>query len=121
MTTKLNVTKIKEALTAGDLTIKEIAAKVAELTGQPIKKYKDKATATKRLAAAIVEFDSAPKKSRKPAGDTVSAVARALILAGKTNQEVWIALQKQFNLDDGKRSYPGWYRSEVKRKGLLAA
>ena len=49
----------------------------------------------------------------------ISAAARALILAGKTNQEVWAELKQQFNLDDSKKHYPTWYRCELKRKGQL--
>lgn len=49
----------------------------------------------------------------------ISSTARELILAGKTNQEVWEALKQQFNLDDSKKHYPTWYRCEMKRTGLL--
>lgn len=55
----------------------------------------------------------------KPKKMGISATARELILAGKTNQEVWEALKQQFNLDDSKRHYPTWYRCEMKRTGLL--
>lgn len=61
-------------------------------------------------------------KEPKPAKRTgISQTARDLILAGKTNMEVWALLQAQFGLDDSKKHYPTWYRSELKRKGLLAA
>lgn len=50
---------------------------------------------------------------------TVSDVARTLILEGKTNKEVWAVIQAQFGLDDSKKSYPSWYRCELKRKGQL--
>lgn len=49
----------------------------------------------------------------------VSTVARELILAGKTNQEVWAILKETFSLDDSKKHYPSWYRCEMKRKGLI--
>ena len=49
----------------------------------------------------------------------ISATARELILAGKTNQEVWAELKQQFDLDDSKKHYPTWYRCEMKRKGQL--
>lgn len=51
----------------------------------------------------------------------VSAVARELILAGRTNQEVWAVIKEAFNLDDSKKHYPTWYRCEMKRKGQLPA
>lgn len=63
-----------------------------------------------------------PVVQDKPAkAKGVSAVARELILAGKTNQEVWAAIKDAFNLDDSKKHYPTWYRCEMKRKGQLPA
>lgn len=71
---------------------------------------------------SLLEPKPAPAKEPKPAKRTgISQTARDLILAGKTNVEVWALLQAQFGLDDGKKHYPTWYRSELKRKGLLAA
>lgn len=55
----------------------------------------------------------------KPKRTGISATARELILAGKTNQEVWAELKQQFDLDDSKKHYPTWYRCEMKRKGQL--
>jgi hypothetical protein len=55
----------------------------------------------------------------KAAGVGISATARALILDGKTNAEVWEILQAKFELDHSKRHYPTWYRCEMKRTGLL--
>ena len=56
----------------------------------------------------------------KPKRQGVSSMARDLILAGKTNQEVWAAIKEAFNLDDSKKHYPSWYRCELKRAGKLA-
>jgi len=75
--------------------------------------------------AATKPAKSAPKAEKKqPAAKkdskrTVSTVARELIVAGKTNLEVWAVIQKEFDLDDSKKSYPAWYRSDCKRKGLV--
>ena len=60
--------------------------------------------------------ETAEPKSKRTG---ISATARELILAGKTNQEVWAELKAQFNLDDSKKHYPTWYRCEMKRKGQL--
>ena len=65
--------------------------------------------------AAKVTKTTEPKSKRTG----ISATARELILAGKTNQEVWAELKAQFNLDDSKKHYPTWYRCEMKRKGQL--
>jgi len=50
---------------------------------------------------------------------SVSARARELILAGKTNTEVWSALKVEFKLTDDRKHYPSWYRSQLRRTGLL--
>lgn len=58
-------------------------------------------------------------RSKKPAKRTVSGACRELILAGRSNDEVWAAVKAEFKLADGKKSYPSWYRSDLKRQGLL--
>lgn len=68
--------------------------------------------AGRRAADPVVQDKPAKAKG-------VSAVARELILAGRTNQEVWAVIKEAFNLDDSKKHYPTWYRCEMKRKGLL--
>lgn len=55
-------------------------------------------------------------KTEKEARRTVSSAAREHILAGHDNKKVFELLQSEFKLDDDKKSYPGWYRSEMKRK-----
>lgn len=58
-----------------------------------------------------------PKQARAERVNTCSAVARALIRAGKTNAEVWAIIKVQFNLDDKKRGYPAWYRADLRKQG----
>ncbi len=64
----------------------------------------------------------APRTKRAPvmSAETCSGVARTMILAGATNKEVWEVIQPKFDLDDKKRSYPAWYRSDLRRRGELA-
>lgn len=50
----------------------------------------------------------------------VSVVCRELIVAGKTNDEVWAAVKAEFKLDDGKKHYPAWYRGALRRQGKLS-
>lgn len=80
--------------------------------------------APKQPKAAKVKAAKAPKvvkeKTAKVPRTTVSSVAEALIIAGKTNAEVWAAIKEQFKLDDTKKSYPTWYRCRLKRQGKLA-
>lgn len=63
--------------------------------------------------------DKPATREHKPRVGSVSATAQALILDGKTNDEVWHALQKKFGLDESKRGYPSWYRSYLRRLGIL--
>jgi len=50
---------------------------------------------------------------------TCASVAKELILAGKTNKEVWEVISKQFKLDSTKKHYPTWYRCQLKRQKKL--
>lgn len=88
----------------------------------------------KKLADGRFELVN-PSKEAKPAkaapkgtkiatktatsGSTVSSRARELILAGKENADVFATLKAEFNLDDSKKHYPSWYRSEMRRSGAL--
>jgi hypothetical protein len=53
---------------------------------------------------------------RKP---SLAARARELILAGKDNDAVFVVLQREFGISEQKKHYPSWYRSQLKRQGLL--
>lgn len=68
--------------------------------------------------AAGVKPAKAPKQPKEPK-ITVSSRARDLIRNGKTNDEVWAVIQSEFNLDDGKKHYPGWYRAAMVRSGQI--
>lgn len=107
-------------------------ANCAAVQRTPIKKFTDKAQGIKRCEelatflrakdsklAKIARSETTPK-AEKPAKSprlTVSGVARELILQGLDNKAVWERLQEQFKLDDGKKHYPAWYRSELRRSG----
>jgi hypothetical protein len=71
------------------------------------------AKAAPKAKAKAAKKPAAPKATK----ETVSSVARELIRAGKTNAEVFAVLQSKFNLDDSKKGYPAWYRSDLARKG----
>lgn len=77
----------------------------------------------KKPEVVIVKLSNDDKKITekvaKSQGDTVSTVSRELILAGKTNKEVWVIIKAKFKLEDNKKHYPAWYRSEMKRSGKL--
>jgi hypothetical protein len=55
---------------------------------------------------------------------TIGAVCCELILAGKSNVEVFEQLQEKFGaerINDKKRGYPAWYRCKLRRDGKLPA
>jgi hypothetical protein len=68
-----------------------------------------------------VKKAAAPAQSKKVRRVSVSSVAEGLLLAGKSNAEVWTALKAKFRLDDKKRHYPTWYRCRLQRMGKLKA
>lgn len=72
------------------------------------------ATEAKRVVRRTVQAEE-PKAKR----GSVSTTIRELILAGKSNQEIWATLKETFDLDDSKKHYPSWYRCEMRRKGMV--
>lgn len=66
-----------------------------------------------RRATAKAEKTKAAPKAKEPRV-TVASTARDMVRAGKTNEEIWAVLQKDFGLDDSKKHYPAWYRNQVK-------
>lgn len=77
---------------------------------------------TKVTTTAKTTAKKATKAKAKAASlgreGSLSHVARSLILSGKTNAQVFEALKKQFKIGDAKKSYPGWFRSQMLRDGV---
>lgn len=69
-----------------------------------------------------VKAPKEPKAKQEPKARrvSVSSVAEELLLAGKTNEEVFAVLKEKFKLDDSKKNYPSWYRCRLKRQKKLA-
>lgn len=54
-------------------------------------------------------------KERKP---SAASRFKELIMAGKlTDDKIFEAVQKEFGLDDSKRSYVAWYRNQLRKDG----
>ena len=116
---------------------------LADLTGKTLVR-----TTTHKAVGDIVRFDTIPEaeeyatelanqKVDKPiarstgkvvkengrkvaARETAASMFRRLILAGDlSDDEIFAQVQKAFNLDDNRRAYVGWYRKDLKKKGLL--
>lgn len=52
--------------------------------------------------------------------ETVASFMRRLITEGKSNEEVFKAASKKFGIGEEKKTYPSWYRSEMKRTAAKA-
>lgn len=78
--------------------------------------------AKKSLSGPTEKSKAQAKKGGKKTSSrrTASSVIRGLIEDGLSNKEIWEKVKGEFNLDEAKRSYPAWYRSEMRRKGLIA-
>lgn len=93
------------------MTIAELTAAYNALPGvKPIKKFETKLKGIERYVAA------APKVPASGKGRGVSGRCRELILQGLPNAEIWTLIQAEFNLDDSKKYYPSWNRSDMARK-----
>jgi len=89
-----------------------------------VEAQKSTAQALKETAETLASLKQKPGKKghtfpRATSERTVSSVARALVIEGKSNDEIWKVLKQEFKLDPSKKHYPAWYRSEAKRKGLI--
>lgn len=60
------------------------------------------------------------KKTRENPGFSCASMARKLVADGLTNEEIWPILRDTFKLDDTKKSYPAWYRAQMRRAALKA-
>ncbi len=75
--------------------------------------------AAMKAQAAQKEGAGAPAPAAPRRERSMSSVATEMVVAGKTNAEVFTALQEEFALPDSKRSYPAWYRNNAIKKGLV--
>lgn len=68
----------------------------------------------KNLGRTQKEADS--NKVKRP---SVASVIRAMILAGDDNKAIHEAMKRDFGHDEDKAHYPAWYRSQMRREGLV--
>lgn len=74
----------------------------------------------------MAELGNVPKETPMPRDNKpgykirgISGRCRELILSGKSNDEVWSIIKKEFDLSDDKKYYPHWNRTNMKKKGLI--
>lgn len=60
------------------------------------------------------------KLTTKKVRATVAGTVRKMVLAGKSNKQIWSVLKLNYKLDDTKKHYPAWYRAQMRRQGLLS-
>jgi|LNFM01.1.fsa_nt_gb hypothetical protein len=59
-----------------------------------------------------------PRNKTVRSCEGIGEICKSMILAGKTNKEIWEHIKEKFNLQDNKkRGYPAWYRGFLKRQG----
>jgi len=106
--TKLNPKEIQMATAKKASTAKTGKTGVAAEAEKAVKPIKVKAAATEKAA-----------KPAKAAGQSAAALFKELIMAGKlTDDKIFEKVQEKFGLDDSKRSYVGWYRKDLIKKGV---
>ncbi len=100
----------REAAEPGHTSAVRRRKKVAP-TPEPLSRVIDRAPDSVARPAVV----QAAKTSKR----NCSTVAREMILNGATNDEVWAVISVEFRLSADKRGYPNWYRSKLRRDGLL--
>lgn len=110
--------------TVNNEDIEMATKKKAARTAAPVKTAKKattkKAAAEKPAKTAKGKTGKAPaeKKERAPRGPTAASRFQELIMEGKkTDDQIFATVQKEFGLDDSKRSYVKWYRNYLTKQG----
>jgi len=84
----------------------------------PTSPMRERAAAKKPVAKPAIKPVAKPsqKPQAKPEGQpSVASTIRDLIKAGKSNEQIWAIVKPKFTLDDAKKNYPAWYRSQLNR------
>ena len=129
--TKMAVNKKKEQpVKEPPVAEKKVATKTKTTTtkkptAQPkaeVVKPEPKASAKKPAAKSEPKPSVTKKSTVKHATDedykSVSQMFQALVRAGgQTDNEIFLAVQRKFGLDDSKKGYVQWWRSNLRRKG----
>ncbi len=102
----------------------EFLASLTNLTPKEIEMATAKKAETKKAAPAkaakAVKTAPAAKKKEDTGERKASAASRfkELIMEGKkTDDQIFAVVQKEFGLDESKKSYVKWYRNDLTKKG----
>lgn len=106
---------VAKAKTVADKKPAAAKTKVKEKTA-PKEKGGVKIAAKKAVAKG--KQPAALKAAKEKSGPTAATRFRELIMAGKlTDDQIFATVQKEFGLDDKKRTYVAWYRNDLVKKG----
>lgn len=99
---------------------KEAIAKAPKKATQTAEEKEAKKAANLAKLKELNEAKKAKRAAEGPKERKPSAASRfkELIMAGKlTDDKIFEAVQKEFGLDDSKRSYVAWYRNQLRKDG----
>jgi hypothetical protein len=82
------------------------AKRVMKVLGDAQVKLATSEPSTKKKTAA-------KKAGGAPKTESIAGTIKALIADGKSNDEIWSIVQPKFNMPDGHKHYPQWYRRQV--------
>lgn len=98
----------------------EQEAKVIELRAKLKRKVEsEKAAKANKEAYRAAKVVVNPITEAPAPGESCASYSRRMITAGHSNAELWAALVKHFQLDEGKRGYPAWYRWQMYKAGKV--
>ncbi len=88
----------------------------------PVKKAPAVKAKSKPAAKSIADIKK-PGVGKKPSNlvkkNSASQMFKDLIMEGKlTDDQIFAQVQKEFGLDEKKRSYVKWYRNDLKKSGM---
>lgn len=89
----------------------------AETQAKP--KAKPKAKQKAKAKPVVSDEHEEPATTRSTSGKSISKIIQGMILKGMSNQQIWDVMKQQYGLDDSKKYYPAWNRSEMRRSGKL--
>jgi len=93
-------------------------ARQAPAPAKPSKAVSAKATPKKAEKPVKADAKPAPKKSTGEKRHSAAQMFQDLIMQGKlTDDQIFAKVKAEFNLDDGKRGYVGWYRNHLRKQG----
>jgi hypothetical protein len=74
-------------------------------------------TATAAAAKPKPKAAAAEKKNGAPRVTAAARFRELIMKGGQTDDQIFVAVQREFKLDPKQRSYVAWYRRDLEKKG----